>query len=372
MIPFNVPYVPKISIKYVKVALKSNHQHGDGPFEKKTTALLSDMFNGSRVFLTPSCTHALELSCMLVGIRPGDEVILPSYNFTSAATAVTKFGGIPIFVDIDKENLCINTSLIEPLITERTKAILWVNYAGASPNIDELIRIKKKYGLMLIEDNAHGLGGTYKGAPLGTFGDFATLSFHSTKNIQCGEGGAIIMNNSSFIDQAEVIREKGTNRSEFNRNRVNKYQWVGPGSSYLMNEVTAAVLLGQIESFSLIQTARQRIFQDYSNLLRNLVEVIQEIELPRTESILESSHIFYVLTKNQDMREKLISRALKAGIHLTSHYQPLHNSPAGRVFTPQNISLPVSLDVSSRIVRFPIWVGLKVDHKIIRQIMSNA
>jgi dTDP-4-amino-4,6-dideoxygalactose transaminase len=372
MIPFNLPYVPKISLKYVKEALKSSHQHGDGPFEKKTTALLSNMFKGSRVFLTPSCTHALELSCMLVGIGPGDEVILPSYNFTSAATAITKFGGIPIFVDINKDNLCIDTSLIEPLITERTKAISWVNYAGASPNIDELIRIKKKYKLMLIEDNAHGLGGTYKGAPLGTFGDFATLSFHSTKNIQCGEGGAIIMNNSTYIDQAEIIREKGTNRSEFNRNKVKKYQWVGPGSSYLMNEVTAAVLLGQIESFGLIQTKRRRIFQDYSDSLRNLDGAMKGVELPEIDSILQSSHIFYILTKDQKMRDQLISDAFQNGIYFTSHYQPLHNSPAGMVYATQNESLTVSEDVSSRIVRFPIWVGLKVDYKLIAKVMSNV
>ena len=217
MIPFNVPYVPEASKRYVLEALESNHQQGDGPFTAKASKMVSDLVGGGHVLLTPSCTHALEMASMLANIGPGDEVILPSYTFTSAATAITKFGATPVFVDIEMETKGIDVNQVRDAITPRTRAISWVNYAGVPPDIEGLQSLAKEFNLLLIEDNAHGLGGSYKGKPLGSFGDFATQSFHATKNIQCGEGGALVINNPKYIERAEIIREKGTDRSRFVR-----------------------------------------------------------------------------------------------------------------------------------------------------------
>ncbi len=251
MIPFNVPYVSEASKQYVLEALASRHQQGDGPFTAKASKIVSDLVGGGHVLLTPSCTHALEMASMLANLGPGDEVILPSYTFTSAATAVTKFGATPVFVDIEMETKGIDVNQVREAITPRTKAISWVNYAGVAPDVEGLQSLAKEFNLILIEDNAHGLGGTFKGKPLGSFGDFATQSFHATKNIQCGEGGALIINNRRFIERAEIIREKGTDRSKFIRGEVQRYQWVDQGSSYLLAESLAAILLGSLEKFTL-------------------------------------------------------------------------------------------------------------------------
>jgi dTDP-4-amino-4,6-dideoxygalactose transaminase len=259
LIPFNVPYVPEISKQYVLEALESNHQQGDGPFTEQASKIVSNLVGGGHVLLTPSCTHALEMASMLANFGPGDEVILPAYTFTSAATAVTKFGATPVFVDIERVTKGIDVNQVRESITPRTKAISWVNYAGVAPDIDELQRLAKEFDLLLVEDNAHGLGGSYKGKPLGSFGDFATQSFHATKNIQCGEGGAIVINNPKFIERAEIIREKGTDRSKFIRGEVQKYQWVDQGSSYLLAESLSAVLLGQLELFDEIQEYRRKV-----------------------------------------------------------------------------------------------------------------
>jgi len=259
LIPFNVPYVPDASKKYVLEALESNHQQGDGPFTGKASKMLSDFVGGGHVLLTPSCTHALEMASMLANIGPGDEVILPSYTFTSAATAITKFGATPIFVDVELDTKGIDVNKARDAITPRTKAISWVNYAGVAPDIEGLKVLSEEFNLILIEDNAHGLGGSYKGKPLGSFGDFATQSFHATKNIQCGEGGALVVNNPKFIERAEIIREKGTDRSKYTRGEVEKYQWVDQGSSYLLAETLTAILLGQLEFFDQIQESRRKI-----------------------------------------------------------------------------------------------------------------
>ena len=233
LIPFNVPYVSDASRQYVLEALASSHQQGDGPFSAKASRMVSDLVGGGHVLLTPSCTHALEMASMLADLGPGDEVILPSFTFTSAATAVTKFGATPVFVDIEMDSKGIDVVQAREAITPKTKAISWVNYAGVAPDIEGLQRLAKEFNLILIEDNAHGLGGTYKGKPLGSFGDFATQSFHATKNIQCGEGGALVINNTKYIERAEIIREKGTDRSRFFRGEVDKYTWQEIGSSFL-------------------------------------------------------------------------------------------------------------------------------------------
>ncbi len=359
LIPFNVPFVPEISKQYVLEALDSYHQQGDGPFTVKASRMLSDLVGGGHVLLTPSCTHALEMASMLADLGPGDEVILPSYTFTSAATAVTKFGATPVFVDIEMETLGIDVNHVREAITPKTKAISWVNYAGVAPDIEGLQSLAKEFNLLLIEDNAHGLGGSYKGKPLGSFGDFATQSFHATKNIQCGEGGALVINNHSFIQRAEIIREKGTNRSQFIRGDVQKYQWVDDGSSYLLAESLAANLLGQLENFDLIQETRRKYWFKYHRSL-NKLDDFAEI---RAEEIKNSqvAHLYYFLASSFDERENMIEAFKRLKIHATSHYQPLSSSIAGKKLgrehsTPRNSRL-----LSERIIRLPLWSGPNLD-----------
>ena len=365
MIPFNVPFVPEVSMNYALQALTSAHQQGDGPFCLESTKLLSKMVENSHVLLTGSCTHALEMASLLINLQPGDEVILPSFNFTSAATAITNFGASPVFIDISPKNLSMSTELIENAITPKTKAISWVNYAGLTPCVEDLLRIKKKYGLVLIEDNAHGLGGTYKNKALGTFGDFSTLSFHATKNVQCGEGGALVINNKEFSQKAEIVREKGTNRKEFQSGKVEKYKWVDKGSSYLMNEVTSAVLLGQLENFEIIQNARLKIWNIYYLFMTQLENKFKVIEVDATRYA-NIAHIFYFLANSKVERNELILKFNKAGIQAASHYEPLHNSPAGIKYGLSSGDLNDSIDISSRIIRLPIWVGINEDQLLSR------
>ena len=298
MIPFNVPYVSEASKQYVLEALESNHQQGDGPFTAKASKIVSGLVGGGHVLLTPSCTHALEMASMLADIGPGDEVILPSYTFTSAATAVTKFGAKPVFVDIEMETKGIDVNQVRDAISPRTKAISWVNYAGVAPDIEGLQNLAKEFNLILIEDNAHGLGGSYKGKPLGSFGDFATQSFHATKNIQCGEGGALVINNPNFIERAEIIREKGTDRSKYIRGEIQRYQWVDQGSSYLIAETLAAILVGQLEEFSRIQDLRKAIWRTFYTCLTEKDFQCDSYISKLLLSAQEVSHIFYVEVPN--------------------------------------------------------------------------
>ena len=357
MIAFNVPYVPEISKDYALQALASANQQGDGPYCVESTKHLSKMVGNADVLLTGSCTHALEIASLLINLGPEDEVILPSYNFTSAATAIINYGATPVFVDVSPKNLAISTELIENAITPKTKAISWVNYAGLTPNLEDLLRLKKHYGLVLIEDNAHGLGGTYKNKALGTFGDFSTLSFHATKNVQCGEGGALVINNKEYLQRAEIIREKGTNRKAFQSGMVEKYKWVDKGSSYLMNEVTSAVLLGQLENFEQIQNARLKIWNLYYSFMTKFQNKYEIIEVNATNNS-NIAHIFFFLANSKVERDKLILEFNKAGIQATSHYEPLHNSPAGLKYGVSRGEISNSVDLSSRIIRLPIWVGI--------------
>lgn len=352
MIPFNVPYVPEASKKYVLEALESNHQQGDGPFTAQASKMVSDLVGGGYVLLTPSCTHALEMASMLANIGPGDEVILPSYTFTSAATAVTKFGATPVFVDIEMETKGINVNQVREAISPRTKAISWVNYAGVAPDIEGLQILAKEFNLLLIEDNAHGLGGTYKGKPLGSFGDFATQSFHATKNIQCGEGGALVINNSKYIERAEIIREKGTDRSRFVRGEVQKYQWVDQGSSYLIAESLSAILLGQLDNFDKIQSKRREIFERYLAILS------QNMRLSTNISALDVAHMFYFEFNDFQELDKFRIGMQKSGIGVVTHYQPLHKSAFGSYFQNRIPENSISEKVSKSLIRLPLWYQL--------------
>jgi dTDP-4-amino-4,6-dideoxygalactose transaminase len=358
LIPFNLPYVPEASKRYVLEALESNHQQGDGPFTARASKMISDLVGGGHVLLTPSCTHALEMASMLVNLGPGDEVILPSYTFTSAATAITKFGATPVFVDIEMETRGIDLNQVREVITSKTKAISWVNYAGLAPDIEGLQSLAKEFDLLLIEDNAHGLGGSYKGSPLGSFGDFATQSFHATKNIQCGEGGALIINNSEYVQRAEIIREKGTDRSRFLLGQVEKYQWVDNGSSYLLAESLAAVLVGQLECIESIQSARRQIWNKYESLLRDSTNFEKQSSKDMAVNV---AHMFYLVLENPKIRTDTLRYFRENSVVATSHYQPLHSSIAGSRYSLFKNEFHNSISLSDRILRLPVFIGLTDD-----------
>lgn len=358
LIPFNVPYVPEASKKYALEALESNHQQGDGPFTAKASKMVSDLVGGGHVLLTPSCTHALEMASMLANIGPGDEVILPSYTFTSAATAITKFGATPVFVDIEMETKGIDVNQVRDAISPKTKAISWVNYAGVAPDIEGLQNLAREFDLLLIEDNAHGLGGTYKGKPLGSFGDFATQSFHATKNIQCGEGGALVINNPKFIERAEIIREKGTDRSKYVRGEVQKYQWVDQGSSYLIAESLAGILVGQLGEFLILQAKRQVIWETYYSCLNknNLHNTSSISKLSRSSQ--DISHIFFVEFYSRRQRELVKEIMRDSGFELSTHYEPLNLSIHGKRLGKSITECELSKQFSRSILRFPLYPQL--------------
>lgn len=340
-------------------SLSGPHHQGDGEFSERSARILSSMHGGSDVLLTPSCTHSLEMAGMLANLRPGDQVILPSFNFSSGAIAVERFGAVPIFVDIDPKTKCIDTVAARAAITNRTKAISWVNYGGASPQIEELLKLKNEFDLFLIEDNAHGLGGTYKGLPLGTFGDVSCLSFHATKNIQCGEGGALVINDSSLSERARVIREKGTNRSIFMLGEIQKYEWVGPGSSYLMAEVLAAILLGQLEMFDEIHENRIDSWKKYHDFF--IEKESNFFELPNADfkTNRNLAHNFYLELRDENERTALTKILKHHEIDAAFHYQPLHKSPAGMQYSPYGQELITSESVAAKILRLPLYYDLE-------------
>ena len=372
LIPLNIPYVPEASKKYALEVLESSHQQGDGPFTKRASSKVSDLTGGGHVLLTPSCTHALEMASMLSDIGPGDEVILPAYTFTSAATAVTKFGAIPVFVDIESSTKGINIEQVHESITSKTKAISWVNYAGIAPDVEALKNLARDYNLILIEDNAHGLGGNFKGKPLGSFGDFAAQSFHATKNVQCGEGGALVINNRKFIERAEIIREKGTDRSKFMRGEVQKYQWVDHGSSYLLAENLAAILLGQLEQITEIQRRREYIFNRYNQELRNWAgENNFELNFIRSSDV-HTAHMFYLVAETQQSRDSLIQKLHGLEIQASFHYQSLADSIMGSKYGSPTKLLQISQRMSNQLLRLPLYFGLEVEtqSRVIEGIVS--
>jgi dTDP-4-amino-4,6-dideoxygalactose transaminase len=363
LIPLNIPYVPEASKKYALEVLESSHQQGDGPFTKRASSKVSELTGGGHVLLTPSCTHALEMASMLSGIGPGDEVILPAYTFTSAATAVTKFGATPVFVDIESSTKGINIQQVHEAITPKTKAISWVNYAGIAPDVEGLQNLAHDFDLILIEDNAHGLGGNFKGKPLGSFGDFATQSFHASKNLQCGEGGALVINNQKFIERAEIIREKGTDRSKFIRGEIQKYQWVDHGSSYLLAENLAAILLGQLEQITEIQTRRDYIFNRYNQELCNwATENNLELNFTRTSDV-HTAHMFYLVAETQLTRDLLIQKLHRLGIQASFHYQSLADSIMGSKYRSLIKPLQISQRMSSQLLRLPLYFGLDEENQ---------
>jgi dTDP-4-amino-4,6-dideoxygalactose transaminase len=372
IIPFNRPAFVENETNYVMDALQKGHMSGDGEYTKKCNALLENITGAGKVLLTTSCTHALEMTAILADIQPGDEVIIPSFTFVSTVNAFVLRGAKPVFADIRPDTLNLDETKIEALITPRTKAIVPVHYAGVGCEMDAILAIARKHNLLVIEDNAHGLFGKYKGKNLGTFGDMATQSFHETKNISMGEGGAILINNPALFDRAEIIREKGTNRSRFFRGQVDKYSWVDIGSSYLPSEALAAVLLSQLEARESIQAKRKHIWDSYARSLSSWAEEY-EVRFPIIPDHCEQPyHMFYMLMPSLETRTRFISHLKSKGVIAVFHYLPLHLSDMGIKFGGKPGDCTVTEDISDRLVRLPMFYNLPEDdlNYVIEQIQS--
>ncbi len=362
-IPFNKPGLAGNEFIYMAEAVKSGHLSGDGAYTKKCHAILEQALRVRKALLTTSCTHALEMSALLLNIQPGDEVIVPSFTFVSTVNAFVLRGARPVFADVRPDTLNLDETRLEGLITERTKAIVPVHYAGVGCEMDTILEIAGRHGIPVVEDNAHGLFGKYKGKNLGTFGALATQSFHETKNFQCGEGGALLVNDERYVERAEILREKGTNRSRFFRGQVDKYTWVDVGSSYLPSDILAAFLLAQLEAREQIQGKRQRIWETYRTGLQDWADEFN-VRLPIVPDYCEQSyHMFYMLMPSLATRSALIAFLKEQGILSVFHYLPLNLSGMGREFGGKEGDCPVTEDISDRLIRLPFYNDLTEDEQ---------
>jgi len=362
-IPFNKPAMMGHELDYIADAVRSGKISGDATYSKKCHALLEDLLGVPKVLLTPSCTHALEMSALLLDLEPGDEVIIPAFTFVSTVNAFVLRGAKPIFADIRPDTLNLDETKLEALITPRTRAVVPVHYAGVGCAMDKITEIAARHGLTMIEDNAHGLFGKYQGKPLGTFGALATQSFHETKNFTCGEGGALLINDPALIDRAEIVREKGTNRSRFFRGMVDKYTWVDLGSSYLLSDVLAAYLYAQLEMREEVQRRRAQIFTTYDTQLQDWA-ALHDVRLPILPAECKQSyHMFYMLLPSLKIRTALIDHLKAHGILSVFHYLPLHLSEMGQQFGGKAGDCPVTEDISDRLLRLPFYNDLSEDEQ---------
>lgn len=357
-IPFNQPFAVGKEFEYIRQAIKNVHTCGDGPFTKKCHAFLEQTLGVDKALLTTSCTHALEMAALLLNIQPGDEVIVPSFTFVSTVNAFVLRGAYPVFCDIRPDTLNLDENKLEKLITSRTKVIVPVHYAGVACEMDAIMEIAGRYGVAVVEDNAHGLFGKYKGKYLGTFGCLATQSFHETKNFNCGEGGALLINDPQYVERAEIIREKGTNRSRFYRGQVDKYTWVDLGSSYLPSDMLAAYLYAQLEVHEQIQAKRRQIWEYYHEHLQDWAQE-HGIRFPIVPDHCEQAyHMFYLLMPSLEKRQALIAHLKASNIISVFHYLPLHLSQMGRQLGGKEGDCPVTEDVSDRLLRLPFYNDL--------------
>lgn len=357
-IPFNKPYMSGKELFYIAQAHSYGKLSGDGPFTEKCKAQLEEITSANSVLLTHSCTAALEMAALLMDLSPGDEIIMPSFTFVSTANAFVLRGAVPVFVDVREDTLNINEALIEAAISNKTRAIVAVHYAGVSCEMNEICRIAKKHDLMVVEDAAQGFMSSYHGVALGSIGDLGAYSFHETKNIISGEGGALLVNNQLLVNRAEIIREKGTNRKQFFRGEIDKYTWQEIGSSYLPGELIAAFLWAQLEEAKIITKKRLDIWKNYHQLLAT-----SEAKGLLTRPIIPSGcehngHMYYVLLPRQVDRQKVIDALNRVMINAVFHYAPLHNSPAGLDFGKISGSMQVTNDIAERVLRLPLWVGI--------------
>lgn len=358
MIPFNLPPRLGTEEKYIKKAIENRKICGDGEFTKSVSHWLENKTGCKKALLTTSCTHALEMSAFLSDIHQGDEVIMPSYTFVSTANAFVLRGARIVFTDIRPDTMNIDENLIEAAITPKTKAIVPVHYAGVGCEMDKITEIAKRHNLTVVEDAAQGLMSEYRGKALGTFGTFGTISFHETKNYSMGEGGALLINNEEYAERAEIIREKGTNRSRFFRGQVDKYTWVDEGSSYLPSELNAAYLYPQLEQAKIINNDRLASWSRYYEMLKPLADK-GHIELPFVPDYCKhNAHMFYIKAKDLEERTRLIAHLKEQGITAVFHYVPLHTSPAGKKFGRLNGEDKYTTKESERLLRLPMYYGL--------------
>jgi dTDP-4-amino-4,6-dideoxygalactose transaminase len=356
-IPFTRIHLAGHEVDYVRTAIESRELAGDGEFTRRCQRLLEERIGCSRALLTHSCTAALEMAAILADVSDGDEVIMPSFTFASTANAFVLRGAVPVFVDIDRRTLNIDPQRVAAAVTPRTKAIVPVHYAGAACDMDSIMDIARDADAMVIEDAAQALLANYRERPLGSIGAMAALSFHQTKNVAAGEGGALLVNDPRLVERAEIIREKGTNRSQFYRGEVDKYTWVDVGSSYLPGELIAAFLLAQLENAAAITESRQAVWDRYHSALEQLE---QDGRLIRP-CIRANAHIYYVLLPSLDVRTSAIEALRRCGVSSVFHYIPLHSSPAGQRFGRTEGDLSVTDEISQRLLRLPIWPGMNND-----------
>jgi dTDP-4-amino-4,6-dideoxygalactose transaminase len=357
-IPFNKPFLTGREIKNIHMAYLKGELAGDGYFTRKCQQWLEKNLGSKRAFLTHSCTAALEMAAILADIQPGDEIIMPSYTFVSTANAFVLRGGIPVFVDIRPDTLNIDEKLIEAAITPRTKAIIPVHYAGVGCEMDIIMAIAKRHKLFVIEDAAHCVKATYKARELGSIGHFGAVSFHETKNIICGEGGALLINDRKFIGRAEIIWQKGTNRKAFQKGKVDKYTWADIGSSYLPGEITAAFLWAQMQEATRITRKRLDSWRRYHELLAPL-EIAGKLRRPIVPKGCEhNGHMYYILLNSLAERGQTLKKLKEKGVNAVFHYVPLHTSPMGKKYDRASSQAPITQDISEKILRLPLFIGL--------------
>jgi dTDP-4-amino-4,6-dideoxygalactose transaminase len=358
MIPFNRPQLVGKEHEYIDEALAGGKLSGNGEFARRCAGWLERSTGARRALVTPSCTAALEMAGILAGLQPGDEVIVPDFAFVSAANAFALRGAVPVFVDVDPDTLNIDPAAIESALSERTRAVVVIHYGGVACDMSRIERIADRHGLILIEDAAHAVDASCNGRPLGSIGQLATLSFHETKNLQCGEGGALLVNDPALVARSEVVQEKGTDRSRFFRGEVDKYTWQDVGSSYLLSEVATAFLWAQLEHASAITSERRAIWERYHDAF-GVLEAQGLLRRPIVPAgCLHSGHLFYLLMPNDVTRDLMLEALAKKGVHAVFHYLPLHSSPAGQRFGRIGGDVSVTETVSARLLRLPLWAGL--------------
>lgn len=359
MIPFNRPHATGREFGYIQEAIDAGHLSGNGPFDRRCGEWLEQRIGSRRAFLTGSGTAALEMAMLLAGVGPGDEVVMPSFTFVTSASAVALRGATPVFVDIRPDTLNIDEGAVAHAVTDRTRAIVPVHYAGVGCAMDELTALAGRHDLMIVEDAAHAITSTYGGRPLGSFGALACLSFHETKNVTCGEGGALLVNDPDLVPRAEVVQDKGTDRGRYFRGEVDRYRWVDLGSSFLASEINAAFLWAQLEEADRITADRMAVWSAYHERFEPLERegLLRRPVVP--EEARHNAHMYHVLLPDRGRRDALIDDLAARGVHAVFHYVPLHSSPAGRRYGRAAGPLPVTDDVSGRLVRLPLWADMR-------------
>jgi dTDP-4-amino-4,6-dideoxygalactose transaminase len=371
-IPFNRPYMTGRELWYISQAHANAHLSGDGPFTKRCHAWLERQTGAAKALMTQSCTAALEMSALLLDLQPGDEIIMPSFTFVSTANAFVLRGATPVFVDVRPDTLNIDENLIEAAITPRTRAICVVHYAGVACEMDRILEIASRHGLQVVEDAAQGIFSRYRGRPLGAIGAMGALSFHETKNVISGEGGALLINDAALIERAEIIREKGTNRSKFFRGQVDKYTWVDVGSSYLPGEIISAFLAAQFEDAEQITARRLALWDRYHAWAAPLEQqgLLRRPVIPAYCT--HNAHMYYLLLPSLDVRTRFIDELKEREVGAVFHYIPLHSSPAGRKYGRPHGSLAVTDDLSERLVRLPMWLGMEEHMDYLLEVVDAA